>query len=509
MASIPGLRLDGDAGKPVYRQIADAVAAAVRDGRLSGGDRLPPTRDLARDLGVNRNTVVAAYEDLTASGIVTGHTGRGTFVVPIEPDGGEASSTDRGAGAWSLPFSRAVDGPGVERLMTVYRSTLSSEGISFAGAYPAPDLLPVDAFRRAMIAVLDERPERVLSYGPTAGDPELRETLAGDLRRRGSSVDPADVLVTGGAQQGLELIFRTLLDRGDVALVEDPTYTGALSVLGSVGARVVGLPADADGLLPDALEAALERYRPRLLYLQPTFQNPTTRETSVERRLAIVDLARRHRCPLIEDDWAGDLRIDGDDLPTLHALDGGANVVHLSSFSKKLMPGLRIGWVAAPPEVARRLEALKQIADCGTSPLLQAALQRFLSEGELDGHLRRVRETYRERRDGMLAALRRAFPSPVAWTRPRGGLFVWVTLPDRVDGDELFAAATREGVTFSRGSLFHLDGRGRNTLRLAYAAVDPERIERGLDVLGGLLAERVRAAAPGTSDRLVETLPVL
>jgi len=513
MTVIPGLVVDATLDVPVYRQIADAVVTAVGDGSLRSGDRLPPTRDLARALGINRNTVVAAYEALASDGVVSSHTGRGTFVLAPAVSSRAGSSggapDDGDPVAWPMPFSRAVDGPGVERLMTVYRATLLADGISFAGSYPAPELMPVEAFRRATDAVLRDRPERALAYGPTAGDPDLRETLAEVMRASGSTIAPADVLVTSGAQQGLELTFRTLLDRGDVALVEDPTYTGALSVLGSIGARVVGVPADADGLLPDAFAAALERHRPRLVYLQPTFQNPTTRETTTPRRREVVDLARRHRCAIVEDDWAGDLRFEGDGQPTLHALDGGRNVVHLSSFSKKLMPGLRIGWAVAPPEVARRIEALKQIGDCGTSPLLQCALDRFLRDGALDGHLVRVRRAYRERRDAMLASLERHLPAETTWTRPRGGLFVWVTLPDEVDGDELFVAARREGVTFSRGSLFHLDGRGRNTLRLAYAAVAPERIDEGVAILGRLVRERRAEPSRSGSGRLVETLPVL
>lgn len=500
MIEIPGLQVDPGSQLPVYRQIVDAVVGAVQDGRLREGDRLPPTRDLARRLGVNRNTVVAAYDALAADGVVSSHTGRGTFVhAPAESPVPES---------WLRSFSRAVEGPGVERLMTVYRATLSNEGISFAGAYPDPACMPVEGFREAIDEVLRDEPLRALNYGPTAGDPDLRETLAGRMRRAGSTVSAAEILVTNGAQQGLELVFRTLLDRGDVALVEDPTYTGAQSVLGSIGARVVGLPCDDRGVLPDTLRDALLRYRPRVLYLQPTFQNPTTRETSEDRRREIVDLARRHRCPVVEDDWAGDLRFEGDDLPTMHAIDG-SNVLYLSSFSKKLMPGLRLGWVAAPPEVTRRLEALKQVADCGTSPLLQTALQRFLAAGRLERHLRTVRATYRERRDAMLRSLRRHFGADVAWTRPRGGLFVWVTLPSRVDADALSAEAEAAGVSFSRGSLFHLEGRGRNTMRLAFAASDPDRIDEGLAVLGKLVRERIETAGAGEPDRLEETLPVL
>lgn len=502
-----GLEIDHSSEVAVYQQIADAIRAAVRDGRARAGDRLPATRDLARRLGVNRNTVVAAYELLATDGTVECHTGRGTYVLPVGPAPG--TPDDGPVEPWSASFSRAVDGPGVERLLTVYRSVLSTEGISFAGSYPDESLMPADAFRRSLSAALRDPQDRLLSYGPTAGLPGLRDMLSESMTRNGATVAPENILITNGAQQGLELTFRTLLDPGDSAVVEDPTYTGALSVLGSIGARVLGLPSDDHGLLPDALVAAMERHHPRLLYIQPTFHNPTTRTMPEERRLEILDIARRYRCPIVEDDWAADLSFDGDEPRTMHALDGGRHVLYLSTFSKKLMPGLRVGWVAAPPEVLRRLVALKQISDCGTSPVLQGGLQRFLAQGHLGNHLRTTRVAYRERRDRMVASLERYLPAGARWTRPDGGMFVWVTLPDGFDGNDLFAAARRDGVLFSRGSLFHLDGSGANTLRLTFASTPPDRIEEGVGILGKLIRRRWPGADRPPSGTEFETVPVM
>lgn len=502
-----GLEIDHSSDTAVYQQIADAIRAAVRDGRLRSGDRLPATRDLARRLGVNRNTVVAAYELLASDGAVECHTGRGTFVLPaaVDPDVAGEAPVD----PWSASFSRAVDGPGVERLLTVYRSVLSTEGISFAGSYPDASLMPADAFRRSLSAALRDPQDRLLSYGPTAGLPGLREALAEAMTARGGAVTADHLLITNGAQQGLELTFRTLLDPGDCAVVEDPTYTGALSVLGSIGARVLGLPSDEHGLLPDTLDVAMERHRPRLLYVQPTFHNPTTRTMPRERRLEILEIARRHRCPIVEDDWAADLAFDGEDPPTLHALDGGRHVIYLSTFSKKLMPGLRIGWAAAPPEVLRRLVALKQISDCGTSPVLQGGLLRFLEQGHLASHLRSTRVAYRERCDSMVAALASNLPEGARWTTPDGGMFVWVTLPEGFDGNDLFAAARRDGVLFSRGSLFHLDGSGAHTLRLTFASTPPDRIREGVGILGKLIRRRWPGGDRPPTATEMETVPVM
>ena len=502
-----GLQIDLEGAVPVYRQIADGIRTALAEGRLPAGRRLPPTRDLARSLGVNRNTVVAAYEALAAEGLVRSHTGRGTFLEAATPAAPAVETAPRDPDPWFTAFSSAVEGSRVASLLSVYRVAISSEGISFAGSYPAGDLMPVEGFRRAMNAVLREHVTELLGYGPTAGYGPLREAIAADLRRRGSKVSAESVLVTNGSQQAIELAFRTFVDAGDPVIVEDPTYTGAISVLSSIGARIVGVPGDDDGIRTDLLARALERHKPRVLYLQPTFHNPTARVTVEARRHELLELASRHRCIVVEDDWAGDLRFEGSDLPTLHALDGGRHVLHLGTFSKKLLPGLRIGWVAAPAPALERLLALKQVADCGTSPLLQAALHRFLEEGGLDEHLRRTRRVYRERRDLMLAALDRHLAGAARWTRPLGGLFVWVRLTGRGDGGELFAAAQERGVTFSRGELFHVEGGGRDAMRLTYAAASPEQIETGVRVLGALLREREpRRPEP---DRDAVAVPIL
>jgi len=279
-------------------------------------------------------------------------------------------------------------------------------------------------------------------------------------------------------------------------------------VLGALGARVVGIPMDEEGIRPDLLAIAIERHRPRLIYVQPTFQNPTTRVTSESRRRELLAIAARYRCPIVEDDWAGDLRFEGEDLPTLHALDSGQHVIYLSTFSKKLMPGLRLGWVCAPPPVMERLIELKRLQDCGTSPLLQVALDEFLREGGLDEHLRRVRPTYRARRDSMLEALERHFPQSARWERPLGGLFVWVRLSPSVDGDDLFVAAKQRGVLYSRGELFHSDGSGGSTLRLTYSAASERQIAEGVSILGRLIRERWPGGGDAVRQSQADSVPI-
>lgn len=507
--TIPGLRIDAESAMPVYRQIADGIRRALSEGRLREGKRLPPTRDLARQLGVNRNTVVAAYELLVEEGIARSHTGRGTFVASTSSAAGSPFPPAGTADSWFTGFSRAVEGPGVAGLLAAYRVAIASDGISFSGSYPASDLMPVDDFRRAVVEVLRDKGAELLSYGPPSGYPPLREAIATGMRAAGSRVTADDILVTNGSQQAIELVFRTFLDPGDPVVLEEPTYTGALSALASLGARLVSVPVDEQGVRTDLLALALERHRPRVIYVQPNFQNPTTRVLSLGRRRELLDLAARYSCTVVEDEWAGDLRFEGEEIPSLHALDGGRRVVHLSTFSKKLIPGLRVGWVTAPAPVLQRLLVLKQIEDHGTSQLVQGALHAFLAHGGLEEHLGRVRRAYRNRRDAMLESLEEHAPEEVFWTRPEGGLFLWVTLPENVDAGEMFAAARERGVLFSRGELFHADGGGRNTMRLTFSAAEPDEIRDGVRILGTLMQEWLTPGSrPGRRERH-ETVPIL
>jgi DNA-binding transcriptional MocR family regulator len=497
--TVPGLHIDTAAATPVYRQIADGIRAALEAGRIHPGTQLPPTRDLAKQLRVNRNTVIAAYDLLVETGAATGHTGRGTFLSGPKP-----VTPPSGSDVWFGAFARAVEGPGVGSLLNVYRVATSHEGISLAGGYPASELMPVEGFSKAMSRVLAERGTEVLSYGPTAGYAPLRAAIAAEMGCEASSI-----LITSGSQQALELAFRVLVDPGDVVLVEEPTYTGTISILAALDARLVGVPLDGEGIRPDLLALAMERHRPRVLYVQPTFHNPTTRVMSEARRREVLAIAARYRCLVVEDDWAGDMSFTGERRPSLWALDGGRHVLYVSTFSKKLLPGLRIGWIAAPPEVFDRLLALKQIEDCGSSPLVQAALHAFLEAGGQAKHLARVRAAYRVRAMAMDQAMREHFPEGARWSVPDGGLFVWVTLPESIDGDELFTAARERGVLIGRGSLFHVGGGGRNTLRLTFASATEEQIRSGIAILGELLGQRWPRAEAGTKYRELEAVPIL
>ncbi len=374
--------------------------------------------------------------------------------------------------------------------------------ISFAGGLPAPELFPVEAVRRAADAALALRGGSALQYGETEGLAELRDWIAARFSRTDAPLDRSRVAIVSGAQQGLDLLGRVLLDPGDAVVVENPTYLALLSAWRPLGARFLPVPSDARGMRVDELESLL-RQRPKLIYVTPTFQNPQGTTLTLERRVRLVELAHRYDVALIEDDPYGELRYEGESLPSLFDLAGRArghdgSVIHVGTFSKTLAPGLRVGWALAAPEVIDQLTLAKQAADLHTSTLNQGMVLELLREGALAGHLPRLRDAYRQRRDAMLAALEAHLPPSVRWTRPEGGMFLLVTLPLGWSGAELLKQALARNVAFVPGEDFHLDGAGRNTFRLNFSNATPERIEEGVKRLG----EALRAWAPERSGQL-------
>ncbi len=391
---------------------------------------------------------------------------------------------------------RRLRGSDIRDLLAV---TARPDIISFAGGLPAPDLFPIDDLRAAFDAALREGGGSAVQYGPTEGYAPLRAYLAARLARRGIGAPPEDILITTGSQQGLDLVGKVLLSPRATVLVEEPSYVGALQAFAAYGPRVVSAPMDDEGLRVDRVDTSLAprgrdprgHDNPAILYTIPTFQNPSGLTMSRRRRAALIKLCADRGLPVIEDDPYGELRYEGADLPPLRALPGGADTVYLGTFSKILAPGLRLGWVVAPRPLLARLVRAKQGADLHTDTLAQRAVLQYCLHADLDGHIARLRRVYRERRDAMLAALARYFPPEARWTRPEGGLFLWVTLPEGVDTRALLASALERGVAFVPGSAFHAardGGQGERSLRLNFSHADPERIDDGLRRLGAVVA---------------------
>ncbi|GAB4112892.1 MAG: PLP-dependent aminotransferase family protein [Roseiflexaceae bacterium] len=408
----------------------------------------------------------------------------------------QANTTDM---LWEARRSAAADQTSSSAIRELLKITEEPDVISFAGGLPAPACFPAEEIALAAERTLATQAKRVLQYGPTPGFPPLRELCAKIMQGRGANVSAGDVIITSGSQQALDVIGKILLDPGDTVLLEDPTYVGALQAWRPYRPRFYTLPMDDQGLVVEQLEAALVELeaagrRPKFLYTVSTFQNPTGVTLSAARRVALLDLAERHHLPIIEDDPYGELRYSGEPIAPLAALDsqrhGGPRFVfYMSTFSKLLAPGLRVGWVSAPPRILKRVEQVKEAVDLHTGSLAQAIAAEACADGLLDRHIPYIRNIYRERRDVMLAALEQYMPATVRWTRPEGGMFLWITLPEWADGTHVLHKAVERRVAFVPGSAFFANGGGENTMRLNFSYSSSDDLKIGVQRLASVLNE--------------------
>ena len=409
--------------------------------------------------------------------------------------------------SWSDRFALRTQRMTSSAIRELLKLTGAPGIISFAGGLPAPEVFPLAEIAEAAQRVLGEHGPQSLQYSTTEGYLPLRELLVRHMARYGIQVTPANVLITSGAQQGLDLVGKLFVNSGDHLLTEEPTYLGALQAFNSYQAQYLTVPIDDDGLRVDRLEEAL-RAGPKFVYVLPNFQNPGGVTLALERRWRLVELASHYGVPIVEDDPYGQLRYEGEHLPPLVKIDaehhGARNgrpfrggVLYLGTLSKTLAPGLRIGWVVAPEQVIAKLVQMKQGMDLHTSTFAQRVAYEAAHGGFLDRHVRRIRKVYGERRDAMLAALARHFPPGVRWTRPQGGLFLWATLPAGCDSGELLADALAQKVAFIPGRPFYPNGGGERSLRLNFSYSTPEVIEEGIRRLGAAIARHVEDGPRG------------
>ncbi len=365
--------------------------------------------------------------------------------------------------------------------------------ISFARGVPAPECLPVEELAGCAKAAIERGGASVLLYGPGGGYGLLREWLA---ERHG--VEPARVVITSGSLQGFVFLAEQLVKPGMRVLVEAPTYDRPIKILKRLGAEIVGLPMDEDGLVPEALEQAIgERDVPAFLYTIATFQNPSGRTLSVERRRRVVEIAQAHNLLVLEDDPYGLVRYEGEAPPTLFELDGGRHVAYASSFSKTIAPGVRVGYFVLPADLAHQIEALATSTYISPPFMTQATVHEFLRRGNFEPNLERVNGLLRSRRDAMLEALERHMPGGATWSRPEGGYFVWLDLPAGTEAAELLARAEAQELTFVKGSDFFPPGQGgEGSARLAYSFVSPADVRAGVTRLARLLLEPHPSAVP-------------
>jgi len=484
-------RADPARPEPVYRQLADHLAALIAAERLRAGERVPPTRDLAAALGLSRNTVSRAYEWLVETGWLGAHVGRGTFV--LGPPRGQATPRERRplevvapSFAWPALFAtrvRALRAPREPR-------RVAGDAIRF-------DFRPGRADVRALpIADLQGAWQRALGrlreYGnafDSLGWPPLRAAIARSLAGRGIAKSADEVLVTNGAQQAFDLVARALVEPGEVVAMEDPGYFAAALAFRAAGAQVVGVPVDAEGIDVDALARVTRTRRVKLCHVTPSAQVPTGVTLSPERRRALLDLADRVQMPVLEDDY--ECEVSGAVRATaLAAQDGGDRVIYAGTFSKALFPGLRIGYVVGAPPLLRALALLRGVSTQQPSLLDQMALAELLARDSLERHVRRARKRYAERADAMAAALAASMPAGCRFAKPQGGTAFWVELPRDVDTDALAVAAAERGVVYAPGEAFRIDGDGPPALALSFATLAPDAIRAGVAELATIVEDR-------------------
>ena len=370
--------------------------------------------------------------------------------------------------------------------------TAQPDIISFAGGMPAPEVFPVEAMRAASDKVLATAGPTALQYGPTDGCLPLREKIAARHRREGMACGPENILMINGSQQGLDLAGKLFLDPGDLVVCEDPTYTAALSTFRSYECGFLPIDTDDDGMILEDLERKLAANpRAKVIYVIPTFQNPTGRTWSLERRKGLLALAEQYGLPILEDNPYGDLRFTGERIPTLRSMDTQGNVVYMGSFSKVLSPGIRLGWLVGGEQLMEKFTNAKQGSDLQASTLIQMMVDAYLEDNDLDEDIRKLTALYGKRRDLMLSLLEKEFPEGSTWTRPEGGLFLWVTLPKAIDTVKLMPKVVERKVAYIPGQTFFADMDVTNTMRLNFSNANEEQIVTGIRRMGQVLREQL------------------
>ncbi len=459
-----------DSVEPIYQQLARHFRLQIESGRMAPGDRLPPTRDLARQLNIGRISVVNAYATLREEGLIAAHPGRGTFVTGPSP----AHKTGPAIPDW--PPTGALN----MSLREMTRLAQQPGVIAFNGGTPPEEFLPVEALRQALNTVLDRDKAAAVAYEDAEGYTPLRVSVTEYVTSLGIQCPPDDVLITGGAQQALDLVVQTVLSDGEALITGNPTYLGMLDIAHVRRVVPVGVPVDSEGMRIDTLERVLDEHRPGLIYVAPTYHNPTGSVMPLHRRRQLLALAAAYNIPVLEDAVYHELGYHDNPPPPLKALDEHGIVIHASGFSKILLPGTRIGYLIASGALRDRLVRFKQAADVCTPGLNQRAMQVYLANGLLVGHLNRVRGELRARCEVACQAAHDYLPPGAEWHEPRGGLYLWVRLPD--DGPtaaELYTTAVQHGVAYAVGSLFHTDGSGGQYIRINFATHRPKRIIEG------------------------------
>ncbi len=399
---------------------------------------------------------------------------------------------------WSKKFSERSITMKASAIRELLKLVDSPDIISLAGGMPDPNLFPKETIAKIAKDVFENHGGKALQYGATEGIPSLRETLVKEGLSEGiEGLKKENLIVTTASQQGLDLVAKIFINPGDTIIVEAPSYVGGLQAFHAFQANFVTVPLDDDGIKTDVLEQKLKTLKKdgvnvKFIYLIPNFQNPSGVTLSLQRREEVLDISHKYNVPIIEDDPYGEIRFEGEAYPSLVAMDKIGNVIALRTFSKILAPGLRLGWIIADEEVIKKLVLAKQASDLCSPSATQYIADEFIREGHMRKYLELVRKTYKEKKDTMLKALEKYFPKEVSWTKPEGGMFVWVNAPEYIDTDKLFEEAIKEKVAYVIGSAFYPHGEDKHHIRLNFTLPSKEQIEEGIKRLGNILKRKIK-----------------
>jgi len=473
--SIP---LDRESEEPIYKQLIRHIRAQIDSGQLPSGTRLPASRELAREINVSRISVVNAYAELRAEGYLSAHAGRGTFVSREQQTNGTLPESNGRSGAETNPVH---DYPIRDMMKLARRPGV----INFSHGAPPPEFFPMPQLQTVLNAILERDGATALGYEKAEGYGPLRNAVRDYVSALGILCSADNVLITAGAQQAIDLIVQSLVNEGGTIVTASPTYIGILDVARARRLQVHTIPIDDEGMRIDCLEQYLLEHQPSLIYVTPTFDNPTGKVMPLHRRRQLLNLANEHGVPIIEDAIYHEFRFEGEALPPLKALDETGIVVHVSAFTKMLLPGMRIGYLICTNNHFDRLVRVKGAADISTSGLNQRVIHMMLQRGIIAQQFERNIRELRRRRDAALIAAEKYLPKGSTWEVPQGGVYLWVTLPKPgPTAAELFISAVQKNVSFAIGNVFFMHGGGTRNMRLNYGMQRPELIEEGFKRLG-------------------------
>ncbi|HCR70041.1 MAG TPA: PLP-dependent aminotransferase family protein [Anaerolineae bacterium] len=478
--------LDRESDTPLYEQIGNYLRNAILSGKLTADTRLPAYRQLANDLGVNRATIENAYSLLEAEGLVFSRMGSGTYVLPhsLIPKASK-NNIDSSLPLWQQNFRFQESNTNLDSIDEMLQNAGHPNPISFASGISDTRQFPSEEFRKILQTVMRRDQIAALEYGERSGYAPLREGIVHILASQGLQTNSESILITAGSQQAIFLVAQVLLKPNDIILVENPTYSVAIDLFRALGFQIIGIPMDSQGMQVEKLEKLLQQHHPKLIYTIPNFHNPTGTCLSSPRRRELILLAEKYNVPILEDDFVGDLRYEGHAQPSLKALDSNGQVIYVGTFSKMLMPGLRVGFIVADGPVYDSLLNFKRLSDLATSTLIQRALDAYVTVGRYQTYLHRSSQIFRKRRDVMVEAIKKYLPSKFSFDIPSGGLFIWLRLPEKMYADELLPLACKEGISFVPGNFFFIDDKdGKEWLRLNFASQPVEDIEEGIKRLG-------------------------